>query len=119
MTTRVGNISTMVFDRSKLGSFRRVLIALVIISALLLYVGGKVKIVQLGYQLEVLERERNELEHENRSLRIEVSSLSAPARIERIAIKRLGMIKPAPENMVIVKRKRDAIKSNNQVPITK
>ncbi len=110
MTTRVGNIGSFVFEWSRHGTFRHVLIVLVIIAALLLYVGGKVQIVRLGYQLEVVEREKHELEHENRSLRIEVSSLSAPARIERIAVKRLGMVRPAPENTVIVKRKRDTKK---------
>ncbi len=105
MTTRTGDIGSFIFERSKRGSLRRVLIALLIISGLILYVGGKVKIVRLGYQLEALERERRELERANRSLRIESSSLSSPARIEEIAIKRLGMIHPPKENLVMVRRK--------------
>jgi cell division protein FtsL len=100
-----------VFERSRRGSFRRFLIALLVITALLLYVAGKVKIVRLGYQIEALEIQKRELEHENRSLLIEVSSLSAPARIEEIAIKRLGMIRPAKENIVIVKRKKNTEKA--------
>ncbi len=115
MTTRVGDISSFVFERSRRGGFRRVLIALLILSALLLYVGGKVKIVQLGYQIEVLEHEKHELERENRSLLIEASSLSSPARIEEIAVKRLGMIRPAKENIVIVKRKKDAAETHTQM----
>ena len=115
MTTQAGDIGSFVFERSRRGSFRRVLIALLLISALLLYVGGKVKIVQLGYQIEVLEREKHELERENRSLLIEASSLSSPARIEEIAIKRLGMIRPAKENIVVVKRKKMSSSSNNQI----
>jgi cell division protein FtsL len=105
MTTRAGDIGSFIFERSKRGSLRRVLIVLLIISGLILYVGGKVKIVRLGYQLEALERERRELERANRSLRIESSSLSSPARIEEIAIKRLGMIHPPKENLVMVRRK--------------
>lgn len=105
MTTRAGDIGSFIFERSKRGSLRRVLIVLLIISGLILYVGGKVKIVRLGYQLEALERERRELERTNRSLRIEASSLSSPARIEEIAIKRLGMIHPPKENLVMVRRK--------------
>jgi cell division protein FtsL len=116
MTTRAGDIGSFVFERSRRGSFRRVLIALLLISALLLYVGGKVKIVQLGYQIEVLEREKHELERENRSLLVEASSLSSPARIEEIAIKRLGMIRPAKKNIVVVKRKRDTTNSKIQIP---
>ncbi len=107
MTSRAGYIGSIVFERSRRGGFRRVFLALVIVSSLLLYVGEKVKIVRLGYQTEVLEREKRELERANRSLLIEVSSLSSPARIEEIAIKRLGMVRPAKENIVIVKRKRD------------
>jgi cell division protein FtsL len=105
MTTRAGDIGSFIFERSKRGSLRRVLIALLIISGLIMYVGGKVKIVRLGYQLEALERERRELERANRSLRIEASSLSSPARIEEIAIKRLGMVHPPKENLVMVRRK--------------
>jgi cell division protein FtsL len=105
MTTRASDIGSFFFERSRRGSFRRVLIALLIIGGLILYVGGKVKIVRLGYQIEVLEREKQELERANRSLRIEASSLSSPARIEEIAVKRLGMIYPPKENRVMVRRK--------------
>lgn len=119
MTTRTGDIGTLVFGRSRRDNFRRVLVALMVISGLLLYVGGKVRIVKLGYQIEALEQEKRELEHANRSLLIEASSLSSPARIEEIAIKRLGMVRPAKENIVIVKRKRDTKKSNNLTPMTR
>lgn len=119
MYTRTGDIGSFVFGRSRRDNFRRVLVALLIISGLLLYVGGKVRIVQLGYQIEALEREKCELERANRSLLIEASSLSSPARIEEIAIQRLGMVRPAKENVVIVKRKRLNSSSNNQITNTK
>lgn len=106
MHAPVGNIGSLVFERSRRGNFRRVVITLFIITGLLLYVGGKVKIMRLGYQIESLEREKQELERANRSLRIEASSLASPARIEELAVKRLGMIRPAKENIVIVKRKK-------------
>jgi cell division protein FtsL len=105
MTTRAGDIGSFVFERGKRGSLRRVLVVLLVIASLILYVGGKVKIVRLGYQLETLEHEKQELERKNRSLLIESSSLESPARIEELAIKRLGMVRPAKENIVIVKRK--------------
>lgn len=119
MTTRAGDIGSFVFERSRRGGLRRAFLALVIITGLLLYVGGKVKLVRLGYRIEVLEREKRELERANRSLLIEASSLSSPARIEDIAIKRLGMVRPAKENVMIVKRKKVNSSSNNQIPITK
>ncbi len=84
---------------------RRFVVAFLVIAGLLLYVGGKVKIMRLGYQIEALEKEKQDLERANRSLRIEVSSLTSPARIEEIATKKLGMIRPPKEAVVVVKRK--------------
>jgi len=106
MQTRTGDIGSLVFERGRRGSLRRVMAVLVIVAALLLYVGGKVKIVQLGYQIEALEKEKRDLERENRSLRIEAASLSSPARIEEIALKRLGMVRIARENLIVVKRQQ-------------
>jgi cell division protein FtsL len=116
MTTRTGDIGAIVFGRSRRDNIRRTFVALLVVSGLLLYVGGKVQIVQIGYQIEALEREKHELERANRSLLIEASSLSSPARIEEIAIKRLGMVRPAKENIVIVKRKKDSANSKIQAP---
>jgi cell division protein FtsL len=105
MNSRVTNIGPFAFERSRRGSLQRALVILLVITALILYVGGKVKIVRLGYQLEALEREKKDLERANASLRIEASSLSSAARIEEIAVKKLGMIRPSKDNVVVVKRK--------------
>ena len=105
MTSRVGDIGTLVLDRSRRGNLRIVLIALLIIASLILYVAAKVSIMRLGYRIEALEREKKELERSNRSLRIEASSLASPGRIEEIAIKRMGMVRPQKENVVTVKRR--------------
>jgi cell division protein FtsL len=105
MHARVGEIGALVFERSRRGTVQRVVVALLVIAGLLLYVGGKVKIMRLGYQIEALEHEKQELERANRSLRIEASSLASPARIEEIAVKRLGMVRPRKDSIVIVKRK--------------
>ena len=104
MMSRASNIGPFILERGRRGSVRRAFAALLVIIALMLYVGGKVRIVRLGYQIERLDREKQELERENRSLLIEASSLASPARIEEIAVKRLGMARPAKENVVIVKR---------------
>lgn len=102
---RVGHIGALVLERGKQGGVPRMIAILAILALLLLYVAGKVKIMQLGYQIDSLEQEKRELERENRSLRIEASSLLSSARIEEIATKRLGMVRPEKENIVIVKRK--------------
>lgn len=118
MNTRVSEIGSFVFERNRRSNVRRILIILLVVAGLMFYVGGKVKIVRLGYQIETLEREKQELERENRSLLIEASSLTSPARIEEIAVKRLGMVRPAKENIVAVKRKQNAT-HNNQITNSK
>src|SRR5512143_3744282 len=107
MSIVAGEIGALVFSPRRRGSLRRVLMPLLVIAGLLLYVGGKVTIMRLGYRIEALEHEKQELERANRSLRIEASSLASPARIEEIATGKLGMVRPPKENIVVVKRKED------------
>lgn len=107
MTTRTRPIGAFVLERSRRGSLRRAFLALLIVTGLLLYVSGKVQLMRLGYQIEALEREKQELERTNRSLRIEASSLAAPVRVEEIAVKKLGMVRPEKGDIVVVRRKAE------------
>jgi len=116
MNTRAGNIGSFPFSQSRGGNLRRVLIFGLVVMGLMLYVGGKVQIMRLGYQIDELEKQKRDLERMNRSLQIEASSLSAPGRIEEIAVKRLGMIRPAKENVVVVKRKQAGATRSDQRP---
>ena len=116
MNTRAGNIGSFPLSQSKGGNLRRILIFGLVVMGLMLYVGGKVQIMRLGYQIDELEKQKRELERMNRSLQIEASSLSAPGRIEEIAVKRLGMIRPAKENVVVVKRKQGGAARTGQRP---
>ncbi len=108
MTMRVGSIGTYVLERSARGSLRRALVGLALIAVLLLYVAGKVMIMRLGYRIEALQKDQQRLERANRELRIEAAYLSSPSRIEAIARKRLGMIRPSGKDVVIVRRKQPA-----------
>ena len=116
MNTRVGNIGSFPFTPTRGGNLRRVLIFGLVVMGLMVYVGGKVQIMRLGYQIDELEKQKRDLERMNRSLQIEASSLSAPGRIEEIAVKRLGMVRPAKENVVVVKRKQGGAARNEPRP---
>jgi cell division protein FtsL len=116
MNTRAGNIGSFPLSQSKGGSLRRILIFGLVVIGLMVYVGGKVQIMRLGYQIDELEKQKRDLERMNRSLQIEASSLSAPGRIEEIAVKRLGMVRPAKENVVVVKRKQGGAARNDRRP---
>jgi len=105
MNTRAGNIGSFPYPRTRSGNLRLVLLCGLVVLVLMLYVGGKVQIMRLGYQIDELEKQKRDLERRNRSLQIEAASLSAPGRIEEIAVKRLGMVRPTKENIVVVRRK--------------
>jgi cell division protein FtsL len=106
MNTRFGQIASMPFLDRRSGNLRWVVIAGLVVLFLMLYVGGKVQILRIGYQINELEKQKQELERANRSLQIEASSLSSPSRIEEIAVRRFGMVRPAKENIVVVKRRQ-------------
>jgi cell division protein FtsL len=105
MNTRAGHIGSFPSLGSRGGNLRIVLLFGLAVLGLMLYVGGKVQIMRLGYQIEGLEKQKRDLERMNRSLQIEASSLSSPGRIEEIAMKRFGMVRPPKENIVVVKRR--------------
>lgn len=105
MSTRISNIGFITLDWQRRSGLVKALITCVALVVVLLYVGEKVRIYQLGYQIEDLKKEKKELERANRALKIEASSLSASARIEDIAIRRLGMVRPSKDHIVVVKRR--------------
>lgn len=104
MSSRLGQLALHPFVDRRSGNLRWVVIAAAVVVILMVYVGGKVQFYRLGYQIDGLEKQKRDLERANRSLQIEASSLTAPGRIEEIAVKRLGMVRPAKENIVVVKR---------------
>jgi cell division protein FtsL len=51
-----------------------------------------------------MQRERAQQEDVNRHLRLEVETLRAPARIERIATRQLHLIAPANDQAIVLER---------------
>jgi len=59
---------------------------------------------QHGYKYEQMMQERAEEERINRHLRLEVETLKAPARVERVATRRLRMVAPTPADATVIER---------------
>ena len=59
----------------------------------------RVQVVQLGYDLNHLRQTQNNLLEEERKLRVELLTLKAPQRIERVALEKLKMQSPTPEQI--------------------
>lgn len=57
-----------------------------------------------GSSVGKLQRERDKLLEENRELRLEKASLQDLKRIEAIAVGSLGLLSPAPANVIVVER---------------
>lgn len=57
-----------------------------------------------GYQLEQMQRDRATEEEVGRHLRLEIETLRAPQRIERLATERLGMVAPGATEAVVLER---------------
>ena len=62
------------------------------------------ELLRHGYKLEQMQRERAAESDVNRHLRLEMETLRAPQRIEKLATERLGMVAPRDAEAVILER---------------
>jgi cell division protein FtsL len=62
------------------------------------------ELLQHGYRIEQLEKERAQQEEIGRHLRLEIEMLRSPARIERLATKNLHMVWPGPGDAAVIER---------------
>jgi cell division protein FtsL len=62
------------------------------------------ELIRHGYLLEQMQRDRAAEEEINRHLRLEIETLRAPQRIEKLATEQLGMVAPAPGDSVVIER---------------
>jgi len=59
-------------------------------------------VVRFGYLLSTASKLRQQLEQENRELRVELASLNSPQRLEEMAGARLGLKEPEKNQVVIL-----------------
>jgi cell division protein FtsL len=76
----------------------------VLVSGLVLYAWPHLQLRQLSRDTELMTRERERLLEENRKLRLMKSVLEDLRRVERIALRDLGMTRPAPERLIVVEQ---------------
>lgn len=62
------------------------------------------ELLQHGYKVQKMQQQRATLEDTNRHLRLEIETLRAPARIERIAMKELHLAPPARHQAIVIER---------------
>jgi cell division protein FtsL len=83
---------------------RSVGIGVFLVSVLLFWAWQQFELRRNGYRLEQMQQERAAEAEVNRHLRLEVQTLQAPERIERLALGKLHMVAPRPEDSSVIER---------------
>jgi cell division protein FtsL len=60
--------------------------------------------VRYGYDMEEMQQQRADEAEIQRHLRLEIETLRAPQRIERLAITQLQMVEPVPADRAVIER---------------
>jgi cell division protein FtsL len=63
-----------------------------------------VELLQHGYRVEAMEKQRADEEEINRHLRLEIETLKSPQRIEAIAMDRLKLVAPETGSAIVIER---------------
>jgi cell division protein FtsL len=84
--------------------WRSAAIGVFLVGVLLFSAWQHFELLRHGYRLEQMQKERAAEEEVNRHLRLEIETLRAPARIERLATGRLRMVQPGPEDASVIER---------------
>ena len=62
------------------------------------------ELLRHGYRLEQMQRERATEEEIRRHLTLEIETLRARRRIEKLATEQLGMVAPGPDEALVIER---------------
>ena len=84
--------------------WRSVGIGLFLVVVLLFSAWQHFELLQHGYQIQRMQQERAAEEEINRHLRLEVETLQAPRRIEKIATERLHLVAPSRGQAIVIER---------------
>jgi cell division protein FtsL len=77
------------------------------------------ELLRHGYRFEQMQRERAAEADISRHLRLEIETLRAPQRIEKLATERLGMVAPTAEDATVIERVTAADPPANSIVATR
>ncbi len=79
------------------------LLLLLFIGGSLFYVWTRIQVIHLGYEISNALKEGKALTEANKRMRLEVATLKSYARIEKIAVEELKMVKPKPDQVIVIR----------------
>ena len=80
-----------------------ILLALFFIGGSLFYVWSRIQVIRLGYEISSALKEERALTEANKKLRLEIATLKSYVRIEKLAVEELRMVKPKPEQVIVIR----------------
>ena len=84
--------------------WKSVAMAGLLVAVLLFSAWQHFELLQHGYRIEAMQRERGAEEEMTRRLRLEIETLRSPKRIESLAIGRLHLVAPARDEAIVIER---------------
>ena len=92
-------------DRDQRRQFLRTIGVVALVVGMLLFSAWQhFEVLNHGYQIESLNKQRADEEALNRKLRLEVETLRAPGRIEERATADLHMVAPSQRDAIVIER---------------
>ncbi|WP_224365222.1 cell division protein FtsL [Hyalangium versicolor] len=91
-----------------------VLLSALFVAVGLLHVTSRVFVVDMGYRLSKAEAEGRTLTRENDRLKLELATLRAPARLEKLAREQLGMMMPPGSAVVALQPELPGVRRNGK-----
>jgi cell division protein FtsL len=79
------------------------LLILFFIGGSLFYVWSRIQVIHLGYEISNALKEEKALTEGNKKLRLEIATLKSYGRIEKFAAEELRMVKPKPEQVIVIR----------------
>ena len=79
------------------------LLLLLFIGGSLFYVWTRIQVIHLGYEISSALKEGKALTEANKRMRLEAATLKSYARIEKIAVEELKMVKPKPDQVIVIR----------------
>ena len=95
------------------------ILAVPLVAVLLFSVWQHFELLQHGYRIEQMRQEYARQQELNRHLRLEIETLRAPARIERVAIGQLQMVAPGSDQELVIERVAGAAAPDSSVVATR
>ena len=74
-----------------------------LIGGSLFHVWSRIQVIHLGYEISSTLKEGRTLTDANKKLRLEIATLKSYGRIENIAVVELGMTKPKPDQVIVIR----------------